>query len=87
MTLKNKLLSLRDLAFRNTQLWYSLSKINRILELNRDGVKQDYDGGKTEGDIVSWYLKKSMATAPEITCPQIKDKITENKLVAIFFGD
>ena len=28
-----------------------------------------------------------MASAPEITCPQIREKITENKLIAIFFGD
>ncbi|CDW87106.1 disulfide isomerase [Stylonychia lemnae] len=62
-------------------------QINDFRLTSREGVQLEYDGGKSEGDIISWFLKKSSTYAPEITCPQIKDKIQEHRLITIFFGD
>eukprot|EP00347_Sterkiella_histriomuscorum_P006273 403353401 len=53
----------------------------------KEGVQLEYDGGQLESDIVGWFLKKASTIAPEISCMQIPEKVSENKLIVVFFGD
>jgi protein disulfide-isomerase A1 len=73
-----------------SQLFTSLSKIlelNSIFIFNRNGVKTDYGGGRTENDIVNWILKKVGPPATELTADTLKAKVEENKLTLAYFGD
>ena len=47
----------------------------------------EYNGGRTENEIVSWILKKVGPPSTEATCDELKAKVAETKLVAAFFGE
>lgn len=47
----------------------------------------EYNGGRTENDIVNWILKKVGPPSSEVTCESLKQKTDEHKLVVAFFGD
>jgi hypothetical protein len=54
---------------------------------NRNGVKQEYTGGRTEGDIVEWILKRVGPPSSEVTCEELKKKAEDTKLVVAYIGD
>lgn len=47
----------------------------------------EYNGGRTEPDIVSWILKKVGPPSVQVTCDQLKEKVQGAKLALAFFGD
>jgi len=47
----------------------------------------EYNGGRTENEIVNWILKKVGPTSNEATCDSLKEKIAAHKLVLAYFGD
>lgn len=47
----------------------------------------EYNGGRTENEIVNWILKKVGPASSEVSCEGLKEKAAQNKLVAAFFGD
>jgi hypothetical protein len=47
----------------------------------------EFNGGRTESEIVSWILKKVGPPSQEVTCDELKAKVEEAKLVAVFFGE
>jgi hypothetical protein len=55
--------------------------------MTRKGKKIEYTGGRTEGDIVKWVLRKSGPITTGIDCDHIKEKIFTNRLTIIFWGD
>lgn len=55
--------------------------------MNRNGNRIEYNGGRTENDIVNWILKKVGPPSSEVTCESLKKKTDEHKLVVAFFGD
>jgi hypothetical protein len=54
---------------------------------NRNGVKQEYTGGRVEADIVDWILKRVGPPSTEVTCDELKKKVEETKLVVAFIGE
>jgi len=55
---------------------------------DRNDEKIDYNGGRTEGDIVMWMLKRSGPPSTEATsCDDLKSKIETSKLVLVYFGE
>lgn len=75
---------------KGSQLFTSLSKIlelNVSFIFNRNGVKSDYTGGRTEGDIVNWILKKVGPPATEVTADTLKTKTDDARLSLVYFGD
>jgi len=53
----------------------------------KNGVKMEYNGGRTENEIVNWILKKVGPASSEVSCEGLKEKTAQSKLVAAFFGD
>jgi protein disulfide-isomerase A1 len=53
----------------------------------KNGVKQEYTGGRTENEIVNWILKRVGPPSTEITCDQVKEKAAAHKLALVYFGD
>ena len=47
----------------------------------------EFNGGRTENEIVNWILKKVGPSSNEATCESLKQKTTEQKLVLAYFGD
>ncbi len=47
----------------------------------------EYNGGRTENEIVNWILKKAGPTSVEATCDVLKEKVKEHKLVLAIFSD
>ncbi|MFS8160134.1 MAG: hypothetical protein ACMG6E_07975 [Candidatus Roizmanbacteria bacterium] len=47
----------------------------------------EYNGGRTENDIVNWILKKVGPASTEATCDSLKEKVKEQKLVLAIFSD
>lgn len=88
LTQQNKRPLLKDLASRVSQLSSSLSKLFNIIILTRRyGNKYEYNGGRTENEIVSWILKKVGPPTQEVTCDELKDKVDNKKLVLAYFGE
>jgi protein disulfide-isomerase A1 len=57
------------------------------LRLYSKGVQTEYSGGRTENDIVNWILKRVGPPSTEITCADINDKVKNDKLALVYFGD
>lgn len=53
----------------------------------RKGMKLEYDGGRTKDEIVSWAMKKTGPPTKTMTCPELKKKIEESRLLMTYFGD
>lgn len=54
----------------------------------RNGEKIEYSGGRTEGDIVMWVLKRSGPPSTEAhSCDDLKSKIDTGRLVLVYFGE
>jgi len=53
----------------------------------KHGVKVEYNGGRTENEIVSWILKKVGPATQEVTCEELSTKATSSKLVLAYIGD
>ena len=54
----------------------------------RNGEKIDYNGGRTEGDIVMWVLKRSGPASTEAnSCDDLKSKIDTGRLVLVYYGE
>lgn len=47
----------------------------------------EYNGGRTENEIVNWILKKVGPTTSDVSCEGLKTKAQENKLVLALFTD
>jgi len=47
----------------------------------------EYNGGRTENEIVNWILKKVGPPSQEVNCDDLKAKTEETKLAAVFFGE
>jgi protein disulfide-isomerase A1 len=47
----------------------------------------EYNGGRTENEIVNWILKKAGPVSTEATCDELKKKTEQHKLVLAYFGD
>jgi protein disulfide-isomerase A1 len=47
----------------------------------------EYNGGRTENDIVNWILKKVGPPSSEVTCASLKEKVDATKLAVAYFGD
>ena len=54
---------------------------------NRKGQKTEYNGGRTENEIVNWILKKVGPASNEVTCAQLKEKLESTKLAVAYFGE
>ena len=50
-------------------------------------MKLEYDGGRTKDEIVSWAMKKTGPPTKTMTCPELKKKIEESRLMMTYFGD
>ncbi len=46
-----------------------------------------YGGGRKEDDIVNWVTKKAGPASVELTCDQLKLRVTESKFAIAHFGD
>lgn len=53
----------------------------------RKGQKTEYNGGRTENEIVNWILKKVGPPSNEVSCSELKSKIEGTKLAVAFFGE
>lgn len=53
----------------------------------RNGQKTEYNGGRTENEIVNWILKKVGPPSNQVTCDQLKDKVEAAKLAVAYFGE
>jgi len=49
--------------------------------------KMEFNGGRTENEIVNWILKKVGPPSTEANCDDLKAKIADAKLAAVFFGE
>jgi len=47
----------------------------------------EYNGGRTENEIVNWILKKAGPVSTEATCEELKKKTEQHKLILTYFGD
>jgi len=47
----------------------------------------EYNGGRTENEIVNWILKKVGPPSNEVTCASLKEKIENTKLAVAYFGE
>jgi len=47
----------------------------------------EYNGGRTENDIVNWILKKVGPPSTEASCAGLKEKVEATKLVLAYFGE
>lgn len=51
------------------------------------GAQSEYTGGRSENDIVNWILKRVGPPSTEVTCDELKTKVSQNKLTLVYFGD
>ena len=54
---------------------------------SRNGDLQEYHGGKSEGDLVSFMLKQYVHESVEITCAKLDKKRRLNSLNVVYYGD
>ena len=47
----------------------------------------EYNGGRTENEIVNWILKKAGPVSTSASCEELKPKIAAHKLLLAYFGD
>jgi hypothetical protein len=47
----------------------------------------EYNGGRTENDIVNWILKRVGPPSNEVDCDSLKEKVEGAKLAVAYFGD
>jgi hypothetical protein len=47
----------------------------------------EYNGGRTESEIVNWILKRVGPPSTQVTCAELKEKVSATKLAVAFFGD
>jgi len=52
----------------------------------KNGIQQEYTGGRTADTIFQWIMKKSGPSFSEVTCEELKTK-ADGKLNLVFFGD
>jgi protein disulfide-isomerase A1 len=53
----------------------------------KNGNKMEYNGGRTENEIVNWILKKVGPPSSEVTCEELKTKTDAAKLAVAYFGE
>ena len=58
-----------------------------IKSLNRNGEKQEFNGGRVEDDIVNWILKRVGPPSAEVTCEELKQKAESTKLLVAYIGE
>jgi hypothetical protein len=59
-----------------------------VVKSDRNGEKIEYNGGRTEADIVMWVLKRAGPPSTEAnSCDDLKNKIDTAKLVLVYFGE
>ena len=58
-----------------------------IKSLNRNGEKQEYNGGRVENEIVNWILKRVGPASAETTCDELKQKVESTKLLVAYIGE
>ena len=66
---------------------YIFVRRQRINSFNRNGQKSEFNGGRTENEIVNWILKKVGPASSEVSCDGLKQKTEQHKLVLAYFGD
>mmetsp|Transcript_17723 Transcript_17723/g.12652 ORF Transcript_17723/g.12652 Transcript_17723/m.12652 type:complete len:208 (+) Transcript_17723:98-721(+) len=53
----------------------------------KNGQRMEYNGGRTENEIVQWILKKVGPPSTLVDLDGLKKAATDNKLVLAYFGD
>ena len=52
-----------------------------------EGTESQYNGGLAYDEIVEWVTKRTVTPFEKISCTQIDERIIEDKVNAIYFGD
>ncbi len=54
----------------------------------KKGVQMKYTGGRTDNEIIDWYLKKTKPSSTLVeSCENLQILVEAQKLSVVFFGD